>query len=83
MPADTATEVRGARAVADETRVFAHQARTAEVALVDGTPGIVVAPRGRLLIVLRLTIEHGRITEIDVIADPTRLDQLPLATGRT
>jgi len=76
-------EVRGARAVADETRVFARLARSAEVALVDGTPGIVVAPRGQLLAVLRLRIEHGRITEIDVIADPTRLDQLPLAAGRT
>jgi ketosteroid isomerase-like protein len=76
-------EVRGARAVADETRVFARLARSAVVALVDGTPGIVVAPRGRLFAVLRLRIEHGRITEIDVIADPTRLDELPLAAGRT
>lgn len=83
VPADTETEVRGARAVADETRVFAHQARSAEVALVDGTPGIVVAPRGRLLAALRLTIEHGRIIEIDVIADPTRLGQLPLAASQT
>lgn len=83
VPADTASEVRGARAVAEETRVFAHRARSGEVALVDGRPGIVVAPRGRLLAVLRLTIEHGLITEIDVIADPARLDQLRLALGRT
>ncbi|MQA86607.1 MAG: hypothetical protein GEV03_18735 [Streptosporangiales bacterium] len=69
-------------AVADETRLFAHRARSAEVALVDGTPGIVVAPYGRLFAVLRLTIEHGRVTEIEVIANPTRLDQLPLAVGR-
>ncbi len=82
VPADIATEVHGARAVAEETRVFAHRARAAEVALVDGTPGIVVAPRGRLLAVLRLSVDHGRITEIDVIADPTRLAQLPLAGGR-
>jgi hypothetical protein len=34
-------EVRGARVVADETRLFARLARSAEVALVDGTPGAV------------------------------------------
>jgi hypothetical protein len=56
--------------------VFAHLARSAEVALVDGMPGIVVAPRGRLFAALRLKIGHGRITEIDVIADPAVLDQL-------
>jgi RNA polymerase sigma factor (sigma-70 family) len=82
VPAAIATEVRGARAVAEETRVFARRARAAAVALVDGTPGIVVAPGGRLVTALRLTIAHGRITEIDVIADPARLEQLPLAAGR-
>jgi RNA polymerase sigma factor (sigma-70 family) len=78
VPSQVATEVHGAVAVADETRSYTHRARSSEVALVDGTPGIVVAPHGRLFAVLRLGIEHGRITEIDVIADPSRLDQLPL-----
>ncbi|WP_406286680.1 sigma-70 family RNA polymerase sigma factor [Embleya sp. NBC_00896] len=81
VPADTATVVRGARAVAEETRVFAHRARIGEVALVDGAPGIVMAPGGRLRLALRLVIEHDRITEIDVIADPARLDRLALAVG--
>ncbi|WP_199433317.1 sigma-70 family RNA polymerase sigma factor [Qaidamihabitans albus] len=80
VPEEIVTEVRGARAVAEETRVFAHRARTAEVALVDGRPGIVVAPRGRLLAVLLLTVAGGRITEIEVIGDPARLRLLPLAT---
>ncbi|MBA2387611.1 MAG: sigma-70 family RNA polymerase sigma factor [Acidimicrobiia bacterium] len=73
------TEVRGARAVADETKVFAARARTAEVALVDGVPGIVVAPLGRLFAVLRMTVYGGRITDFDVIADPAQLDQITLA----
>jgi RNA polymerase sigma factor (sigma-70 family) len=76
-------EVRGDRAVADETRRFARVAQSADVALVDGMPGIIVAPRGRLFSVLRLRIEQGRITEIDVIGELARLDQLPLAVGRT
>jgi RNA polymerase sigma-70 factor (ECF subfamily) len=32
--------------------------------------GAVVAPAGRLLLVLRLTVAGDRITEIDVITDP-------------
>jgi RNA polymerase sigma factor (sigma-70 family) len=75
-------EVRGARAVSEETRRFVWVAHSAEVALVDGMPGVIVAPRGRLFSVLRLRIEQGRITEIDVIGEPARLDQLPLAVGR-
>jgi RNA polymerase sigma factor (sigma-70 family) len=78
VPSQIATEVRGAPAVADETRTYTHRARSSEVALVDGTPGIVVAPHGRLFAVMRMSTEQGRITEIDVIADPKRLDQLPL-----
>lgn len=78
VPAGTAPEVRGARVVAEETRVFAARAHQADVALVDGTPGIVVAPAGRLLNVLRVTIVGGRITALDVIADPARLEALTL-----
>ncbi|MEU9209851.1 hypothetical protein AB0D27_18335 [Streptomyces sp. NPDC048415] len=35
--------------------------------------GLVVAPRGRLLIALTLTVEGERITAYEVIADPVRL----------
>jgi RNA polymerase sigma factor (sigma-70 family) len=78
LPAGPA-ELRGAQAVAEETRVFSRRARSARLALVDGTVGIVVAPRGRLLLALSLTIKDDKITEIDVIADPSRLHQLDLA----
>jgi len=43
---------------------------------VNGAVGVVVAPRGRLLIVLGFTIRGGKI---DAIADPARLRQLDLA----
>jgi RNA polymerase sigma factor (sigma-70 family) len=78
LPAGPA-ELRGAQAVAEETRVFSRRARSARLALVDGTVGIVVAPRGRLLLALSLTIKDDKITEIDVIAAPSRLHQLDLA----
>jgi hypothetical protein len=73
--------IRGARAVAEETRVFATRAHQAEVALVDGAPGIVVAPAGRLQNVLRVTFVDGRITGIDVMADVARLEEVVLAVA--
>lgn len=52
---------------------------TTRPALVDGAVGVVVAPRGRLGLALALTIKDEKITEIDAIADPSRLNQLTLA----
>jgi hypothetical protein len=45
----------------------------------NGTPGIVMAPRGRLVLVLALTIGDITISRIDVITDPARLEKLDLA----
>jgi RNA polymerase sigma-70 factor, ECF subfamily len=78
VPAGAPTEVRGAPAVAKNALAFSGRARFAQVGLVNGVPGIVVAPRGRLLTVLRFAIRHSRIVEIDVVADPQRLRQLNL-----
>jgi RNA polymerase sigma-70 factor (ECF subfamily) len=46
---------------------------------VNGTAGAVVAPHGRLLLVLTFTVAGDRVTGYDVIADPARLAQLELA----
>jgi len=72
----SAPETRGADAVA---RSFKGRARNAQVALVDGAPGVVVAPHGKLLLVLRANIANGRIVEVEAIADPQRLAELELA----
>ena len=45
----------------------------------NGSVGIVVARHGRLFLVLNLTVTHGKIVEINVVADPARLRQLDLA----
>ncbi len=34
---------------------------------------------GRLLLVLRITVENGKIVEIDTVADPARLEELEFA----
>jgi RNA polymerase sigma factor (sigma-70 family) len=83
LPATVATELRGAQAVAEETRSNWRRARFAHVALVNGMVGLVVAPRGRLIVAIGLTIKDDKITEIDVIADPLRLRQLDLAVLAT
>jgi RNA polymerase sigma-70 factor, ECF subfamily len=77
--AGTPRTVRGAHAVAANARSFSANARFAEPALVDGRVGIVVAPRGRLALVLRFAVVGDRITEIDIDADPERLGRFTLA----
>ena len=77
LPADAPREVRGAPAVA--RRALVGRARAARPALVDGAVGVIVTPRGRLLIVLDFKIRDGKIVEIDAVADPERLNQLDLA----
>ncbi len=65
--------------MAEETAGNAPRAQFARSALVGGTVGIVVAPRGRMLIAITVTITDEGITEMDVIGEPTRLTQLDLA----
>jgi len=75
-----AEEIRGAASVArlltGRTRLGTRFARPV---LVDGTVGVVVAPRGRLLLLLRLMIRGGKIVEIEAVADPAHLHQVRLA----
>jgi RNA polymerase sigma-70 factor (ECF subfamily) len=68
-------ELRGAAAVA---KSFLGRAQAARPVLVDGALGVVVAPRGRLLLVLRLTIARGKIAAIEVVAEPADLARLEL-----
>lgn len=70
-------EIRGAETVA--RRAAQGGARAARPALVNGAVGVVVAPRGRLLMVLRFTITHGKIVEIEAVGDPEKLGALRLA----
>lgn len=78
-PAGTSREVRGAAAVAKPALAWPERARIAQPAIVNGAVGIVVAPRGRLLVVPALTVSGGKIVEIDVMMDPARFRELDLA----
>jgi RNA polymerase sigma-70 factor (ECF subfamily) len=74
---DPGLELRGARIVAKTAAKGG--AGGGVLALVDGVVGAVVAPLGRLLMVLRFTIVDGKIVEIEGIADPARLRRLEIA----
>jgi RNA polymerase sigma factor (sigma-70 family) len=68
-----APEVRGASLVAD---VFKGRARGASPALIDGEAGAVWAIGGQVRTAFVFTIEHGKITGIDLIMDPPDLAEL-------
>jgi hypothetical protein len=67
--------VRGSRAVAE---TFKGRAEHAQSALVNGEAGAVWAVAGGPRVVFAFTIQHGKIVQIDLIADPGRLRQLDL-----
>ena len=79
VPSGGAATLRGAAAVARGARAASGRSQYSRVALVNGTPGIVMAPRGRLRVVLAFTMTGDKISRIDVIADPARLETLDLA----
>jgi RNA polymerase sigma-70 factor (ECF subfamily) len=79
VPVGVSREVRGASAVAEQALTFSRRAGFAQPALVNGAAGLVVASRGRPLAIMGFTITHGKIVEIDILADPARLRRLDLA----
>jgi len=73
VPEDVPTELRGSREVAEETRRFTARAELGAVVLIDGVPGIAVAPAGRVHTLLRIGFDdNDRIQSIDISADARR-----------
>lgn len=73
------TFIRGAAEVADETRQFTTRAKKAAVVLIDGEPGVVIAPSGRLLALMTISFNlNGQIRRIDITADRSYRDAATL-----
>ncbi|GAB2870605.1 RNA polymerase sigma factor SigJ [Streptomyces deserti] len=68
----------GAAAVASGAASFAHLARTAVPALVDGAMGLVVLADGRPERALAFTFVRDRIAVVDIVADPARVARLDI-----
>ncbi len=70
-------EERGAETVA--ALAMRGRAVAARPLLVNGAVGVVVAPRGHLLMILDFTIRDGRVVAIEAITEPERVAELELA----
>jgi len=74
--ADLGQPIRGAEGVAE---LFAtNRAGVARLALADGAPALVWAQGGRPRVVFSFTLAAGKISRIDLLADPGRLDPMEI-----
>lgn len=69
------SELRGARTVAGQ---FAGRAQAAQLALIDGKAGAVWAAGGRTVVAFVFEVREGRVTEVELVADPERLNALEI-----
>jgi RNA polymerase sigma-70 factor (ECF subfamily) len=69
------SNLRGAQVVAEQ---FAGRAQAAQLALIDGLPGAVWVTGGAPRVAFRFAIRDGRVTEIELIADPERLSRMQI-----
>ena len=76
---DISGMVRGARVVAGRAIMFDQPSPRLRPVLVNGAAGVVVIVRGQPFAVMAFTVSDGTIAEIDVLADPDRLNRLDLA----
>ena len=79
MPDGVPVLLRGARDVAAAAMASGPRARQSEVALIDGSVGILMAPRGRLQVALLFEIADDLVRGIEVVAAPDRLAALEVA----
>jgi RNA polymerase sigma factor (sigma-70 family) len=77
LPAGLPTMVQGAGKVAARARAGAASS-IAEMMLVGGEPGLVIATDGRIERILTFVIQTGRIVAVEVITDNARLTQIDL-----
>ncbi|MYS53161.1 sigma-70 family RNA polymerase sigma factor [Streptomyces sp. SID6013] len=79
VPTPEPFAVRGVEPVARGAMASMARARFTGAVLVDGRVGLAMAEHGRLRVVLRFDFAaDGRITGIDVIAEPARLNELDI-----
>lgn len=77
-PSGKTLEVHGVQRVA---RMYGRpgSASVLRPALVNGKVGLVLAPQGRLMLVIHLTFKGGKIAKLDAVSKPEQLRQVELA----
>jgi len=71
--------LRGAQAVSRQAITSSRLSPFVQPVLVNGTAGVVVAPRGTAQFVMAFTVVDRRVVAIDVLADPDRLPHLDVS----
>lgn len=69
-------ELHGAETIARQAMAFARMAESARPVLVNGAAGILSTSQGQPLSLMAFTVRGERIVEIDILADPDRLNDL-------
>jgi RNA polymerase sigma factor (sigma-70 family) len=77
--AGKAREIRGASMWATQLIALSRGLRFVQPALINGSVGVIVAPRGKLARVLTFTFDAAKVTRLEVIGDPARLRELDIA----
>jgi RNA polymerase sigma factor (sigma-70 family) len=72
-------EVRGAEAVARGALGYSRLGLHVQPALINGAAGAVSTRDGKPFSVVGFTVRGGKITEVDILADPERLRELDLS----
>jgi RNA polymerase sigma-70 factor (ECF subfamily) len=78
MRSGTSLEIRGAEQVARRAQSFSRLGLLRLPVLVNGAAGLVCMLDGKPFSVMAFTVRGGKISEIDILADPERLCQLDL-----
>jgi RNA polymerase sigma-70 factor (ECF subfamily) len=79
--AATTRELRGASTWATQMIALSRGQgpRFVQPALINGSVGVILAPRGKLSRALMFTFKNDKVTQLDVIGDPARLRELDIA----
>lgn len=77
-PLGPSQRILGAPAVLEQAQRYARMASAGRLVLVNGVPGLVAAPRGRVAAVLAVDAVDGVIVRMTILADPVRLERLDL-----
>jgi len=74
-----AREITGAAQWAPRFITLSRGMRFVQPALIDGTAGVILAPRGKLARAVIFTFSNDRVTRVEIVADLARLRDLDIA----
>jgi RNA polymerase sigma factor (sigma-70 family) len=77
--ADAVRELRGAWTWARQFIAMSRGLRFVQPALINGSVGLVLAPRGKLARAVTFTFANAKVTRVEVIGEPARLRELDIA----